>query len=297
MSWKLLQIKKQIKSIKNTAKITKAMELVAASKMKNFQRKTLSIRDFVFDLLGILTNLSTLENNSVFLENRTSGKTAFVLYSSEKWLCWSLNQKLFKTLTQSKIWMDLDPDQRMVITLGKKAADFCNFSGIKIFQKIENIPENLDTYASAGFIESITNIWKNEDIRYMYMVAPHYKNSLVFYPLLKKFLPLSTDILESHLNVDMENIKQRNEWLKTDYNIIDSDKDEVCEELTMMISKLVFIHSFYELKASEYSSRMVAMKNATDSAKKMSKKKTLYLNKERQTIITQQISEIVAGSL
>lgn len=297
MSWKLLQIKKQIKSIKNTAKITKAMELVAASKMKSFQKKTLSIRDFVFDLLWVLSNISTLASESVFVKKRSSGKTAFIIYSSEKWLCWSLNQKLFKTLITSRKWTELAADQRMIITIWKKATDFCHFSGIPIFQSLESVPENLDSYTSASLIEMITDIWVKEDIQNMYMVSPHYKNSLVFYPLLKQFLPLGPAILESHLDVDVENIHQRTSHLKTDYNLIDSSKEEVSEELTTMITKLVFVHSFYELKASEYSSRMVAMKNATDSAKKMSRKKTLYLNKERQSVITQQISEIVSGSL
>jgi F-type H+-transporting ATPase subunit gamma len=99
------------------------------------------------------------------------------------------------------------------------------------------------------------------------------------------------------MNVDPESVTRDTKPLKTDYNITDSDPEEVSEELTMMITKLLFIHAFYELKASEYSSRMVAMKNATDSAKKMSRKKILQLNKERQAVITQQISEIVAGSL
>lgn len=84
MSGKLLNLKKQIKSIKNTAKITKAMELVAASKMKMFQRKTEHIRAFVFDLLYVMSNQIALSDTSIFTQTRTSGKQAFIMYSSEK---------------------------------------------------------------------------------------------------------------------------------------------------------------------------------------------------------------------
>lgn len=170
-------------------------------------------------------------------------------------------------------------------------------NAITVTHDLESAPENLDSYSAAGFIEKIVDVWKKEATRQMYMVSPHYKNSLIFYPLLKQFLPLGPDILKSHMDVDPESVMRKVKPMKTDYNYIDSSEEEVSEELTMMITKLLFIHAFYELKASEYSSRMVAMKNATDSAKKMSRKKILQLNKERQTVITQQISEIVGGSL
>lgn len=84
MSGKLLNLKKQIKSIKNTAKITKAMQLVAASKMKQFQRKTEDIRSFVFDLMYVVGNQASLSKDSVFVRERTTGKQAFIMYSSEK---------------------------------------------------------------------------------------------------------------------------------------------------------------------------------------------------------------------
>jgi len=297
MSWKLLHLKKQIKSIRNTAKITKAMELVAASKMKSFQKKTGNIRNFVFDLLCILWKQESLSRESIFVKKRSAGKTAFILYSSDKGLCGALNQRLFKTLTASKVWTSLKESDRIVITVGKKAFDFCRFNGIPIEHNLENAPENLDSYSAAGFIDKIVDIWKSGEPSRIYMVAPHYKNSLIFYPLVKQFLPLSPEILKSHMDVDPESIGRDSNPMKSSYTYVDSDTTEVSNELTMMIAKLLFIHAFYELKASEYSSRMVAMKNATDSAKKMSKRKTLQLNKERQAVITQQISEIVSWSL
>ena len=129
------------------------------------------------------------------------------------------------------------------------------------------------------------------------MVAPHYKNSLVFYPIMKQFLPLSQSLLEAHMDIDPDSVTRDMSAMKNTYIYCDSDEDDVSEEITHITTKLLFIHAFYELKASEYSSRMVAMKNATDAAKKMQDEKTLVLNKERQSVITQQISEIVGGSL
>lgn len=297
MSGKLLTLKKQIKSIKNTAKITKAMELVAASKMKQFQRKTQHVRSFVFDLLYVMTNQIQLSDKSVFVHDREKGKEAFIIYSSDKGLCGSLNQRLFKTLTSSKLWKETPEENRMVITIGKKAQNFCHFNKITVDHYLEAVPETLDTYSAAAFIDQIINIWTSGDVRRVHMVAPHYKNSLVFYPMMKQFLPLSKGLLEAHMNIDPDSVSRDVSTMKNTYVYCDSDEDDVSEEVTYMTAKLIFIHAFYELKASEYSSRMVAMKNATDSAKKIQAQKTLVLNKERQSVITQQISEIVGGSL
>lgn len=158
---------------------------------------------------------------------------------------------------------------------------------------LDAVPETLDTYSSSAFIDRIIDVWEAGDVGRIHMVAPHYKNSLVFYPMMKQFLPLSKNLLEAHMDIDPSSVTRDVSQMKNTFVYTDSDEDDVSEEITYMAAKLIFIHAFYELKASEYSSRMVAMKNATDSAKKIQNQKTLVLNKERQAVITQQISEIV----
>ena len=116
----LLEIKKKIVGVKNTRKITKAMQLVAASKRLQFQRKALSTRDFVRAQLTVLNQNLNADCMSVYTDTRSEGYTVFVLYSSDKGLCGALNNKLIKGLFDSSEWLDTPESDRKLIVIGKK---------------------------------------------------------------------------------------------------------------------------------------------------------------------------------
>ena len=123
------------------------------------------------------------------------------------------------------------------------------------------------------------------------LIAPHYKNSFTFYPVVKTFLPFSEDMLQTHLGAMEMELESKD----TDFMLFEPSSELVLDKLYEQISQALFLQALYELKASEYSSRMIAMKNATESADKIIKNLTLDLNKARQAAITQEIAELAGA--
>lgn len=296
MPGQLLEIKKQITSITNTKKITKAMQLVAASKMKTFQKKAVRIRDFAFDLIYLLSQNSTDLGKNQYITERQDGFTVFVLYSSDKGLCGALNQQLFRTLFRSELWENTPPDKRKLITIGKKAASFAKYNKHEIELEISNIDENMDMYESLKYIDQILDLWISKKAAAIYMIAPHYKNSFTFYPIIKQLLPISDKILRTHVGVHPEVFSRNLDKKISGYSIFEPSEEVVAEKLIKQLLEILLLQAFTELKATEYSSRMMAMQSATTSADKLIDEKTLIYNKARQQAITQEISEIIAAS-
>ncbi len=303
MAGSLITIRKRIKSVKNTKKITKAMQLVAASKMKFFQKKALSSRAYSWELLKLLKKNLNEDIKSELIEQRTEGRTLFVLYTSDKGLCGPLNTKMIKTLFNSNIWNKTPKEERLVFTIGKKSFDYAQYNNIKVEKSFKGLKEKLESMEALEIVDDIVHYWLSKDIKKVVMVAPHYKNSLVFYPVIKTYLPFSSEMVEEHINLkniipDLERFDEiniENDDVKDP--IIEPSKESLVEVLVANVIEALFLQSFFELKASEYSSRMIAMQNATDAANEMIDKLTLTFNKARQAAITQEIAEIVGGSL
>lgn len=307
MSGSLLEIKKKIGGVKNTRKITKAMQLVAASKMRQFQKRAVSARNYVWDLLKVLENNLTGEENA-FTRKRQSGKTIFVLYTSDKGLCGPLNNKLINALFRSKKWNDMEPEKRLLITIGKKSQSFANSNKIPVEKHFTGIPEKLSNMDVITVIDSIVSLWKKGGVKEVIFIAPHYKNSFTFYPVMKTFLPFSKEAIKSVINVSEEDLPHIAKEVDEDGNFEDVENDGgymlyepsrkvVTERLYEQIVQAMFIQSFLELKASEYSSRMIAMQNATDAADRITSDLNLIYNKARQQSITQQIAELIGASM
>ncbi len=292
----LLETKKKIKATKQTRKITKAMQLVSASKMKVFQRKAVASRQYAWDLLNVLQgNLSDTERYA-YMEERAEGKTLFVLYSSEKGLCGALNTKLTKALMTSKEWKETPEDKRLLVTIGRKAEVFADYNEIPIALRFKGLKENLSPFDALEFIKPILDYWMSGEVKQIFMIAPHYKSAIAFYPLMKTFLPFSFEMIGEHLNVEKETESKEILPQKNSFIYFDPDKERVIEGLFEQIIQSLFLQSFFELKAAEYSSRMMAMQNATDNAGEMIYDLTLQLNKARQAKITQELTEI-AGAM
>lgn len=291
----LLETRKKIKSVKQTRKITKAMQLVSASKMKVFQRKAVSSRRYAWDLLEVLKTHLKSDMASSFMEERKEGKTLFVLYSSDKGLCGPLNTKLTKALFGSDAWTKTPPEERLLITIGKKAFDFAQYNEIPIERSFKAIKENLTPLDALEFIEPILSYWTSNKVKKITMVAPHYKSTLVFYPIVKTFLPFSPEMIGEHVNVEEES-KRETVLPSGGYMFYEPSRERIVEVLFEQIIQILFSQSFLELKAAEYSSRMIAMQNATDNATELVKDLTLVYNKGRQAKITQELSEM-AGAM
>lgn len=341
MSGSLLEVRKKITGVQNTSKITKAMQLVAASKMRQFQKRALSARHYAWDLFEILQNtLETQEENeegtydeeleakneTIYTQKRESGKTLFVLYTSDKGLCGPLNNKLINALFKSNKWNNLAPEDRLLITIGKKSFSYAQSNKIPVFKSFIGLPEKITNLEIIKIIDVILNVWKNgintkeeeteeqtssEDIieneistdvdpenqvKEVIFIAPHYKNSFTFYPVMKKFLPLNQETITTNLHVS-EDEKRDIKKPEVDYMLYTPSEEDVIKKLHEFIIQGMFIQAFMELKASEYSSRMIAMQNATDAAHRIIGELRLSYNKARQQAITQEIAELVGASM
>lgn len=293
MSGLLIETKKKIGSFKNTKKITKAMELVAASKMKFFQKKALNSRKFAFDLLNILKiNLNNQEAKNKLTEIRETGKTVFILFSSDKGLCGGLNNNLIKGVFSSNKWNETTEKNRILFTIGKKALSFAKFRGIKVEKSFFELKENMKPIDTLDVVSEIIKYWNKNSVKEVVMMSPHYKNAFTYYPILKTFLPFSEENLKSHLGVEKKAEKEVKES-RNHYMLFEPNFNTVIEHLTTELITTLFIQAFFELKASEYSSRMIAMKNATDNADKIIEDLTLELNKARQQVITTELADLI----
>lgn len=297
MSGSLLEIKKKIGGVQNTRKITKAMQLVAASKMQRFQKRAVHSRQYSWDLLEILKNNISEGDQSIFTQKREKGKTLFVLYTSDKGLCGSLNTKLINTLFRSNKWNDLKEDERMLITIGKKSSGYAASNKIPVEKDFVGIPEKLSNLDAIKVIDSIMDIWKKGEVKEVIFIAPHYKNSFTNYPVIKSFLPFNEKTVKDTLGADADLTPSEKENTNDNQFMYFAPSEEiVLERLYEQVIQAMFIQSFLELKAAEYSSRMIAMQNATDSADRMIGDLKRVFNKARQQAITQEIAELIGAS-
>jgi F-type H+-transporting ATPase subunit gamma len=291
MSGKVIALKKTIKSAKTTKKITRAMELVAASKMKYFQNIAQTSSIYTARLKYLFSNnfFPDSTEKTFLSSSNENGKDLYVLYSSDKGLCGGMNTKLFKSLSKHAKNKDIH-----IITVGKKGFSFAKKSKYNISKSFTAIPEKSEYFEILKVVDSVLSTFKSQKIKDVYLVMPNYKSTLVFYPKVKKVLPLTAETvsdLVKDLNDDQLSRLPLNEPV-----IIEPDRDFVKEKLEEYILVSIFYSAFLELKAVEYSSRMVAMQSATKSADDLIEDLTLKYNSVRQAVITQQIIEVLGGS-
>jgi F-type H+-transporting ATPase subunit gamma len=301
----LIEVKSKISATRNTHKITKAMQLVATARMKQLQKTAISARNFAGELIRLWTDsLQGIEVPRWQAERPADGKKVFVLYSSDKGLCGGMNQQLIKTLINSSLWLDTPADQRIVVVFGRKGTDYLRFRKIPVDRSFMNLPDTLTPADAYGHIDTLLEYWDDKDVSAVYMVAPHYKNSFTFYPIVKQFLPITKEALVQHLGPNLYNESSEEKPAHKKQSVgpeqlvyFEPDKHTIAESVLENLANSLFIQAFYELKATEYSSRMVAMQNATAAAEKMIDEKTLLLNGIRQQRITQEIAEITGSAM
>lgn len=294
MSGILLETKKKIHSFKGTRKMTKAMELVAASKMRSFQRRAMSARLFAWDLVHMLKANFNAFTAHPLLQPREKGPVLFIIYTSDKGLCGGLNSDLMKALFQSPQWLACPPEDRLLMTIGKKSYAFAQFNNIPVELHFENVSEQLTTVDALAYVHAILDVWDRKKCQNVFMVMPFYKNPFVYYPQVQTLLPLSLDALPTLLGPE-QNVST-DFALKTDYMMYEPSAQEVSDVMVDQLVFSLFFDAFLELKATEYSSRMVAMKSATDATDRILDTLTLALNKARQQSITAELADLVNSS-
>ncbi len=287
----LRDIKRRIRSVKNTGKITRAMQLVAASKMKKAQDQAVAGRPYAQLLAEILhTCFKATKEEEIhhpLLEDRELRKRGILVISTDKGLCGGLNANLFRKLTD-----ETGRENTAFVTIGRKATQFITRTG-------RNLMADFTVSDEARFgevrpaVELLLKGYFEEDVDSIEVLYSRFINNLKQEPALVKIAPLS-DIKSLIKDVSATHDYTAEEPMSDDQRDIKFEPApaQILEELLPLFVKREIYHMVLEAKASEHSARMVAMKTATDNAKELVDRLTLDYNKARQAAITQEIVEI-----
>ena len=279
------EIRTKIASIKNTQKITRAMEKIAASRMRKTKDRMQATRPYSKKIARIIKHLAHAnpEYKHSFLIKRDVKRVGVIVISSDKGLCGGLNSNLFrKSLTHLVQW-NKDGIEVDIATIGGKAAGF--FSNVKVnvvgrVAKLGDIPHLHDI---VGVIKIMLDAYNEGRIDELHVINNEFVNSMTQNPIIQQLLPVVACELDQNLN---------GHW---DY-IYEPDAKEVLDYLLIRYVESIVYQGLVENNACEQAARMVAMKSASDNAGNLISELQLIYNKARQAAITQEISEIVAGA-
>ena len=278
------EIRTQITSIQNTQKITKAMEMVAASKMRKAKSNMEAARPYADKIRNIVQHMaySHPEYKHPFLIEREVKRVGIIVITTDRGLCGGLNVNLFKqTINAMSDWADkkIDVD---VVSFGGKALSFFKRVGGNVIAEASHLGDKPEAASVIGPVQVMLKSFQDGDIDEIYLVSNTFVNTMTQLPEVKKLVPLSPEKDKDYMH----------HW---DY-IYEPDSKPVVDALMKRYIESLVYQSIVENVACEMSARMLAMKNATDNAGDMIKDLQLIYNRERQAAITQELSEIVAGA-
>ena len=285
------EIKSRIKSVKNTGKITKAMELISTVKMKKAQISVLSARPFALEASKILSlvadHLTTPSSTDT-----ASDTILLVLISSNKGLCGAYNINVFK---EALAVIRANPEKKFrFVTIGKRARDFVLRTGNTLVADYSDAFKDNPTVAeSRRIFRNLKALFESGEYESVRILYGHYISAIRQQSVVKTLFPTSReDIMEFLAAVG---VKPAQSSETAEIHEIEPDVATIVSETVPFIQTIIFHETLLEAKASEHASRMVAMKNAKDSASKKAGLLTLSYNKARQAAITKEVSEIVSG--
>ncbi|APB79155.1 TPA: F0F1 ATP synthase subunit gamma [Pasteurella multocida] len=281
------EIRTKIASVKSTQKITKAMEMVAASKMRKTQERMSSSRPYSETIRNVISHVSkaTIGYKHPFLVDREVKKVGIIVVSTDRGLCGGLNVNLFKTvLNEMKEWKEKDVSVQLSL-IGSKSINFFQSLGIKILTQDSGIGDTPSVEQLIGSVNSMIDAYKKGEVDVVYLVYNKFINTMSQKPVLEKLIPLP--------ELDNDELGERKQvW---DY-IYEPDAKVLLDNLLVRYLESQVYQAAVENLASEQAARMVAMKAATDNAGNLINELQLVYNKARQASITNELNEIVAGA-
>jgi F-type H+-transporting ATPase subunit gamma len=278
------EIKTKIASVKNTQKITAAMEMVAASKMRRAQDQMFATRPYAQRIAEVVHHVASAhtEYKHPFLSERPVKRVGVVAISTDRGLCGGLNTNMFKAALNHLGELDDKGIEIEVVTFGGKALNFFKRIGAKVVAEASHIGDSPEMTQVIGPVQVLMQSFEKGDIDAIYLIANEFINTMTQAPKITQLVPIEPS----------QDTELKHHW---DY-IYEPDAREVLDSvLDRYIESLVY-QGVVENVACEQASRMIAMKNATDNAGEMIDELQLIYNRERQASITQEISEIVAGA-
>jgi F-type H+-transporting ATPase subunit gamma len=279
------EIRTKIKSVENTRKITRAMEMVAAAKMRKAQERMRAARPYAEKIRAVAAHLSKAnsEYKHAFLVKREAiKKVGVIVITSDKGLCGGLNSNLLRLVVgQMKNW-DSEGKAIAVCAIGNKGLGFMNRLGAEVKSHMTGLGDAPHLASLIGAVKVMLDAYVSGEIDAIHICYNHFVNTMKQEPCVEQLLPLSGENLGA----------PKGSW---DY-IYEPDAKVVIDELLMRYVESLVYQGVVENMASEQSSRMVAMKAASDNAKSVIADLKLVYNKARQAAITREISEICSGA-
>lgn len=280
------EIRTKIQSVKSTQKITRAMELVAASKMRKAQEKMAASKPYAKKIREVIHHLATasVEYQHPYMQVRPIKRVGYIIISSDRGLCGGLNVNVFKKVLQEhKQWREQNIDVDYCL-IGSKAATFFATVGGQVAATLKGLGDSPTLVQLLGAIRVMLDAYNDGKIDRLYVVFNEFVNTMTQQPTVQQLLPL---LLDSN----SEPVAKHN-W---DY-LYEPDAVSLLQSLLTRFVESQIYQSVVENNACEQAARMVAMKAATDNAADMIGELQLIYNKARQAAITQELAEIVSGA-
>lgn len=278
------EIRTQISSVKNTQKITSAMEMVAASKMRKAKDRMEATRPYADKMKVVIAHLSNAhpEFRHDFMKDRPVKRVGIIVVSSDRGLCGGLNNNLFRKLTREIGTMQKDGIETDFCTIGTKALAFFRRMGGRVHAQATHLGDAPRINDLIGPVKAMLDEYSEGRIDRIYIAYNQFVNTMTQDPVIEQLVPIKAE----------KDKQLRHHW---DY-IYEPDSKEVLEALMVRYVESLAYQAVVENTACEQSARMVAMKAATDNAGNLIDDLQLIYNKARQAAITQEISEIVSGA-
>jgi len=278
------ELRKQIGSIKNTQKITSAMQMVAASKMRKAQDRMAKGRpytDQIRSVIGLMANASS-EYHHQFMKEREVRRVGYIIVTTDKGLCGGLNVNLLKAvIADMKQWVEQDVETDLCL-IGNKGIQFFRTYGGRILAATQNIGESPEVTDLIGSIKVMLDAFEEGKVDKIYLANNVFVNTMSQEPTVRQLVPLDPT----------DDATMKNRW---DY-IYEPEAKELIEDLLTRYIEAQVYQAVVENVACEQAAKMVAMKSATENAGELIDELELIMNNARQAAITQEISEIVGGA-
>ena len=283
MAANMKEIKERIDSVKNTSQITNAMNIVSSTKFKRFQVLTLKSRNYARAVNEAFDNLvaSLTGNKFVIFDGKTEVKrVGIIVMTSDRGLCGSFNSNTFRRLESMKKEFQKEGKDVSVITIGRKAKEYCKNRDINVDSEYtQMIPETMFE-TGKKISEDVVQFYLNDFYDEVYMIYSKFVSAIEYNIQVEKLLPI-----------------EKKEGLPTKEYVFDPSEEEVLNSFVPQVLNIKLYQSLLENSASEHSARMSAMKQANDNAAEMIRNLEVQYNRERQGKITQELTEIISGSL
>ena len=281
------EIRGKIKSVENTKKITKAMEMVAASKMRKAQDRMRAARPYSDKVRNIAAHLSQAnpEYTHPFLVKQNSAKkVGIIVVTTDKGLCGGLNTNVLRMVTNKVRELEGQGIKAETVAIGNKGLGFLHRIGAKVVSQAVQLGDTPHLDKLIGPVKVLLDAYQEGQLDAVYLFYTKFINTMKQESMMDQLLPLSSDRLQAD--------KDSHAW---DY-IYEPDAQSVIDELLVRYVEALIYQAVAENMASEQSARMVAMKAASDNAGNVIGELKLVYNKTRQAAITKELSEIVAGA-